>query len=477
MKLFSKYLKSALFLGLISVLFSCNEEVDTPPSADPSSDVAVNRWIKDVMDEVYFWLADMKTPISEDSAPEDYFESLLNRPTDRFSAIYPNYDELLNNLGGVSLDAGYEFNLFLESQGSENIIAEISYVKKNSPAQEAGLVRGDIITEINDTRITIQNYLDLLSVIDQTHTLNYRSFDEGLGAYLDQEALTLNPIVFSENPNFLDSIYTIENEKIGYAVYHFFTPGPNLNSDIYDNQMDQIFERFKLEGINHLIIDFRYNTGGFVSSAINLASLIAPNIDDQDVFSKTKYNDFLMQFEELQNIQSTFLTKSQNLGQSLTGNRIYILTSSRTASASELVINGLRPYMDVFIIGDKTVGKNVGSIPFEDEENPENLYGILPIVTQSSNSLDQSDYSNGFIPNIEALERTERLQAFGNIDELLLRTAIQEITGTPSGSRLQKLDRIDFASTLDKKIRTGRMIESPNKDILHSVQKINNPFK
>lgn len=462
MKSFSKFLRTALFLGLISIVFSCNKDEDSPPPVDSSSNAAANRWIKDVMDEVYFWLDDMRTPISEDSEPEDYFESLLNRPTDRFSAIFPDYDELLNNLGGVSLDAGYEFNLFLESQGSENVIAEISYVKKSSPAEEAGLMRGDIITEINDTRLTTQNYLDLLSVIDQSHTLNYRSFDEGLDDYLDQDQISLNPIVLSENPNFLDTIYTIENEKIGYAVYHFFTPGPNLSSDIYDNQMDQIFERFKVEDIDHLIIDFRYNTGGFLTSTINLASLIAPNITDQDVFSKTTYNDFLMQFEELQNIQNTFIAKSQNIGQTLVGNRIYILTSSRTASASELIINGLRPYMEVFLIGDKTFGKNVGSIPFEDEDNPNNSYGILPIVTQSSNSLDQSDYSNGFTPNIEALERTERLQAFGDVNELLLRTAIQEITGIPSGSRFQKLDRIDLGSTLDHKIRTGKTIETQN---------------
>lgn len=472
MKSISKFRRTALFLGLISIVFSCNKDEDTLPPVDSNSNAAVNRWIKDVMDEVYFWLDDMRAPISEDSEPEDYFESLLNRPTDRFSNIFPDYEELLNNLGGVSLDAGYEFNLFLETQGSENVIAEISYVKKSSPAEEAGLMRGDIITEINDTRLTTQNYLDLLSVIDQPHTLNFRSFDEGLDGYLDQDQISLNPIVFSENPNFLDTIYTIENEKIGYAVYHFFTPGPNLSSDIYDNQMDQIFERFKVEDIDHLIIDFRYNTGGFVSSAINLASLIAPNITDQDVFSKTTYNDFLMQFEELQNVQNTFLAKSQNIGQTLVGNRIYILTSSRTASASELIINGLRPYMEVFIIGDKTFGKNVGSIPFEDEDNPNNSYGILPIVTQSSNSLDQSDYSNGFTPNVEALERTERLQAFGNVNELLLRTAIQEITGIPSGSRFQKLDRIDLGSTLDHKIRTGRIIETKkNKEIIFPHRK------
>src|SRR5690606_22852325 len=115
-----------------------------------------------------------------------------------------------------------------------------------------------------------------------------------------------------------------------------------------------------------------------------------------------------------------------NLGNTLTGNRLYVLTSSGTASASELIINGLKPYMDVFLIGDVTYGKNVGSIAIEDEENPENKYGLLPIVTQSFNSLDESDYSTGFTPNIPINENTERLRMLGDVNEIMLRTALEE---------------------------------------------------
>jgi C-terminal processing protease CtpA/Prc len=144
----------------------------------------------------------------------------------------------------------------------------------------------------------------------------------------------------------------------------------------------------------------------------------------------------------------------------LSGNKVYILTSSRTASASELIINGLKPYMDIFIIGDKTTGKNVGSIALEDEKNPSNKYGLLPIVSQSFNSLDQSDYSTGFVPNITLKESSERLRQLGDTKELLLRTAISQITGTPPTGRFHQLDRLDVGSTLDSKIRSGKLIES-----------------
>ncbi|MHA7129970.1 S41 family peptidase [Algoriphagus namhaensis] len=448
-------------LAILAIGISCNRDNEDPPAVDPSSNEAVNRWISEVMNEVYFWLDDIRTPIALESDPEDYFESLLNRPTDRFSAIFPDYGELIGSLTGVTLEAGYEFTLFRAAQGSDDVIAEISYVKKMSPASAAGLVRGDIITQINQTTLTVDNFRELLGQIDQPHSLTYRTFNNQTGQYENAGQVSLTPVELTENPNFLDSVYTIGNQKIGYAVYHFFSPGSQLNSSEYDREMDRIFAEFKAQQINHLIIDFRYNGGGFVSSAINLASLVAPNVTEQNVFSKTRYNDFLMQFEELQNVRNNFRNKAENLGSILTGNRVYILTSARTASASELIINGLRPYMDVFIVGDVTTGKNVGSIAIEDEENPENNYGLLPIVSQSLNSLDESDYSEGFVPDIVALERTERLQPLGDVNELLLRTAIQEITGAPSSGRFEKLDRIDMGATFDRKIRNGKMILNP----------------
>jgi carboxyl-terminal processing protease len=457
-----KQVKSLLFILMALVAMSCNEEeADPQPIVEPSSNEAVNSWILDVMDEVYLWLNQLGTPIAENSDPKDYFEALLNRPTDRFSIIYPDYQELVNSLSGIELDAGYEFTLYRESSSTDNVVAEISYIKKNSPASNVDLKRGDFITKINGTQITIDNYMELLDAISGTHKLTYARFDENVEAFVPKPEITLTAVQLAENPNYLDTIYSINGEKIGYFVYHFFAPGPGENSTAYDNEMDAIFETFKTEGINHLIVDFRYNGGGYVTSAVNLASLIAPGVAPTSVFSKTKYNNFLMsEIPQLRNVQTTFLAKSQNLGNTLKNNRVYILTSSRTASASELIINGLKPYMDVYLIGDKTTGKNVGSSAFEDEENPKNNYGILPIISQSFNSEDQSDYTQGFSPNIPIKESAELLRPFGDLNELLLRTAVAKITDTPAGGRFQQMNRLDVGSTLDGKIRAGVMIEN-----------------
>ena len=103
----------------------------------------------------------------------------------------------------------------------------------------------------------------------------------------------------------------------------------------------------------------------------------------------------------------------------------------------------------------------MGFFPFQDTENEQNKYGILPIISQSFNSLDQSDYSNGFAPNITMKESQERLLPLGDVNELLLRTAISQITGIPSGARFQQLALRDVGSSIDGKTRTGVMIENP----------------
>lgn len=458
------YEKTSLFTLLLFFillnLFSCRDKDDALPL---EGDAKINTWIKAIMDQAYFWLEDMRTPIAITSEPEKYFESLLFRPTDRFSVIYPDYQELINLLQGVSTEAGYEILLARESQANNNVLAYVTYIKKGSPADIASLKRGDMINRINGVRLTLDNYQSLLGQRSSPHSISPFRFDPEADDFVAIEHMELTTLKLSENPNFLDTVYTINNEKIGYVVYHFFAPGTTSQPNIYDNQMDQIFADFKSQGINHLILDFRYNNGGAVSSAVNLASLIAPGVGENDILSKVQYNSFLSGFEQFKNVTRNFRTKSQNLGPILSDNRVYVITSNRTASASELIINGLKPYMDVFMVGDVTVGKNVGSIALEDEDNPENKYGILPIVFRDANKNGESDFANGFIPNIEAREITQRwLLPFGDTEEFLLKVTINKILGNQpidEDSRILLSDRIDIGSSLESKPRFGLIID------------------
>ncbi|HEX6227323.1 MAG TPA: S41 family peptidase, partial [Chryseolinea sp.] len=194
-------------------------------------------------------------------------------------------------------------------------------------------------------------------------------------------------------------------------------------------------------------------------SASNLASLIAPSPENK-IFFRREYNT-QVESEIIADPQAgeSFLLsklkdKAQNIGGQLSG-RVYILTGSRTASASELIINGLRPFMEVFLIGDVTYGKNVGSISLYDKNNSNNRWGMQPIVVKVYNSLNQSEYSQGFAPDIEDKDNKLYLYPLGDLREELLSKAIEKITGVPApGRKAMAETRTVIGHSLDDKRRS-----------------------
>jgi carboxyl-terminal processing protease len=224
--------------------------------------------------------------------------------------------------------------------------------------------------------------------------------------------------------------------------------------------MDAVFADFKAQGITDLVLDLRYNSGGSETASQNLASLIAPGVNNTKIFCRREYNEEVE--EAIVNdpdagpefLTTKFLNKSENVG-SLLGGRVFILTSSRSASASELVINGLKPYMDVFLIGDVTYGKNVGSISLYEEDDPRNTWGMQPIVVKVFNSQNQSNYGNGFTPDILNEDNSIYVYPLGDVRENLLQAAVEQITGT-SGGRIatSKGRRKTVGHSLDLKKRS-----------------------
>ncbi|HET8859757.1 S41 family peptidase [Marivirga sp.] len=429
----------SFFLLLLTMLSSsCKEDEPNFEDIDKGSSVYINDWIYTNMNFYYLWNNEMPSKRTTGDPPDEFFYSLLS-DQDRFSWIQPNFQELLNSLQGVNLESGYEFVLYAGKDNS--VYGQISYVKKDSPAQDAGLLRGDLFTEINGAAMAIDNYVDLLGNINENHSISVQRYNFESQQFEDLGVVELNAIQFAENPNFLDTVYTRNGKKIGYYVYNLFSTGIGNNSDSakYNEEMDAIFAEFKSEGINHLVLDLRYNSGGAESATLNLASLIGANITNQDIFVKRAYNGGLTralidQYGE-ESLVRRFLSKSSNIGNSLQSPQLIVLTSSRTASASESLINGLNPYMDTFIIGDTTVGKNVGSTSFYEPDNPENTWGIQPIITKTYNSLDQSDYDLGFYPDIVLLDRDSIKYPLGDINEKLLREALIYVAGSDENSR------------------------------------------
>jgi C-terminal processing protease CtpA/Prc len=215
----------------------------------------------------------------------------------------------------------------------------------------------------------------------------------------------------------------------------------------YDNQLNAVFAKFKKEGIQNLILDLRYNGGGSLKSAVYLASMIYTT-DTTALFNKNSYNveleKYILENEGKDAMNEYFAAKieasddaHEEAINSLSLKSIYILTTSGTASASEILINDLKPYMKVTMIGENTYGKYVGSITIKDYDrndklNPNHKWALQPIIMKSTNKNGVSDFYNGLTPDIKMEEDITNLLPFGNTEETLLKAAIEKIKGTTS---------------------------------------------
>ncbi|WP_282457663.1 S41 family peptidase [Chitinophaga sedimenti] len=140
--------------------------------------------------------------------------------------------------------------------------------------------------------------------------------------------------------------------------------------------------------------------------------------------------------------------------------KFVVITSDHTASASELIINGLRPYMPVIIIGDTTYGKNVGSTTLYREGDRRNKWGLQPIITKAFNKNNQSDYTTGFAPDLVLKEDID-LKPFGDITDPLLAAALNKINGRVVLPKMAppRFNATPVSSSLDHKAFSYQLIQ------------------
>ena len=222
------------------------------------------------------------------------------------------------------------------------------------------------------------------------------------------------------NPLFLYKVIEQDGRKTGYLVYNEFKAGINDGDASYLEQMLQIFQRFKQQGVTDFILDLRYNQGGQVTCAQLLASLLAPAGSLGQEFARFEFNDK----QQDSNYSLNFLTEYANYNLNL--NRLFIISGLYTASASEMMVNCLRPYMTVNLLGTKTLGKNVAMTRIDSP------YGFVmyPVTSTVLNKEGQSDYANGFTPEYIISELNYYpWYELGDPNELLLKNALQWMAG------------------------------------------------
>ncbi|MDG1247565.1 MAG: S41 family peptidase, partial [Flavobacteriaceae bacterium] len=317
-------------------------------------------------------------------------------------------------------------------------------------AESKGVIRGMLFSEINGIRLTRDNYKDLLfNSESNTYSikfseLSYNNNNQCANIIPGQESLTLVKSRVIKNPVHISKIITSGGKKIAYLMYNQFLGVVESENKDYNSELNDVFANFLSNGVEELVIDLRYNPGGRISTSINLASMITGQFNNQ-VFAKESWNSKLMNYwnenspESLINKFTDKLDNNQSIS-SLNLSRVYVLTSSRTASASELLINGLDPYIDVIHIGDFTVGKNQGSITVYDyinesrDKNPNHMYAMQPIVLKIGNVAGYTDFPNGLEPDIFIKESLVNPGILGDSEEPLLKIALDQITGNISSS-------------------------------------------
>ncbi|MEM7297011.1 MAG: S41 family peptidase, partial [Bacteroidota bacterium] len=390
----------------------------------------------DSYDELHAFLNDY-------SSSEELFESLLVSG-DVFSWIVDDYVALEQSFQGTSRSFGYEFRLLRISEGSSEVFGYVKYVVPGGPAERANLTRGTLFNKVDGTTLTVDNFENLL--------FGRSLYDLGLASLEEDQIISTNEIVtlvsveLTENPIHLSKMIDVDGLKVGYLVYNQF-----VDNNQSHRELNALFEEFRNQGVSDLVLDLRYNPGGALSTTVNLASMIYSGGNSDTQLGQIIYNSKLGRFfnasfnfnETLPIQDDEGVVVDNEVLNRLSLSRVFVLTSGSTASASELLIVSLSPYMEVITIGTGTVGKNVGSITLYDTKNTlfrrtrdadinsNHSYAMQPIISQLANSDGFSDYAGGLEPDIVIDEKDflDDLKPLGDIEEPLLAEALNLISG------------------------------------------------
>lgn len=452
------------FLGILWLLIGgcvwtgCSDNNDDIPGSNHGQDTNeegisdeiryANMFGKDAMSLYYYWNEDilndlMQWDIETNEDPIGTVDQIRyhegDKYIDKWTMMTNDVEAFNNSVEGISTTFGWNLTVYRLYENSDQCVGVINYVSAGSPAEQAGLKRGDIIGQLNGESITTENYLEL--VYASSLTIELITIDrENQSIKPSGEEVELNAITMYENPILCDSIYEFNGKKVGYLAYTSF----DMNSI---PQLVEIGKKFKAEGVSELVLDLRYNGGGYVITENVLASMFAPQaaVDAQEIFEKEVYNDMMMEvyrkngidlnshfktehtFSDINGTQRQISTKDANIGL----DKVYGIISTGTASASEALLGGLMPYMDVQLIGRASHGKYCTGVAFSGDGFYENCpdeiknWGIYVMVSIYQNAAGETPcMPDGLQPDIQVTDDPILPYQFGDVNETMLRTAL-----------------------------------------------------
>lgn len=478
-----RFINKLLFVSVTGamLLTSCNR--NNPDPIEPEKAKEENDFVWRGLNSWYYWQenvlkladdfknsADYVSYINSQT-PDALFNSLLYKEKDRNSWIISDIDKQLANSNGVSKSNGMDFTIYAKVPGGDARVGIVNYVVPNSPAHTVGIKRGDIITRVNGDLLNSFNYGRLLGDDISVTFAQSASGDASSGVITTTGEK--EPVRLVASPDLIEQAVAAQkvipegNKKIGYLVYNAF--------QYSDSELVTAFGNLKGQGITDLILDLRYNGGGYVNTAASLGSLVTGQ------FSNASF--VIMDFNKKHQDEND--TKYLgSLEGSLNLSKIYVLTSGGTASASELTIDCLRRYISVITVGEETYGKFVGSNTIYDSpsmssevgRNTSHNWALQPITFAYYNKDRIAPVlgPNGGLPAqypVQPAEYAGRLKEFGDRSDVALDRAIKLITGElqlPSGSALASIrsrSAYSIASGADSFIASKRTMTPFGTDV------------
>ena len=373
--------------------------------------------VPDLADDRFASDQDFTQFLASFETPESLFDNLL-RNDDRFSVIVSDFRVLESAFQGVTLSNGMRFGL-VRIQDTNQVFGYVRYVVPNSPASAQGVERGMIFNHVSGTSLTDTNFNELLSP-DQ-YSIGLAELGNGQ-LVSTGESINLTKTELTENPIHVSTTLNLNGQNIAYLMYNAFRSN-------FESELNQAFGNFVADGATDLILDLRYNGGGSIETAKDLSSMITGQFEGE-LFALERKNE---NFDNVSIFFDDQTAGGENIN-NLNLSRVFILTSGSSASASELVINSLEPYIDVIQIGTNTVGKFQGSTTLYDSSdfrrqgvNPGHFYALQPLILEIENAEGFTGFVDGLIPDIELEEDFFNLGILGETTEPLLARALQEI--------------------------------------------------
>lgn len=405
-------MKRAAFYRLIYgtvislTLMACGED----RSGEYYALIASKTWIYETMQQNYLFYEDIPAEESLDffQTPENFLKNAASSRDQKNGTLFSHIDSV-NVSRALSSSPTFGYEAALIRTGSGDYAIRVLYTQPGSPAEEAGLKRGDWIIAANNKKIGSGDYSKYVSAPTQSYTFTLGNYN---GEGFDTLGVTEIPAPrYIEETNLMKtSFITAGNRTAAYILYNSFGAD---DTETLQNMFVEIAARQP----NDIILDLRYNPGGYVSTSQLLSTLLAPQNAMGQTFLNMTYNDKIAKTE-------SYLFEPSLIpgGTPLAYENLYIITSNNTASASEIVINCLRPYLKerLLQVGTATFGKNVTQSLFTDEQSPQLELWLTTAYLSNAEGF-QDYFDNGLQPDYELAENyAGELGELGTAEDMLL---------------------------------------------------------